>query len=71
MDDEDVEAVCLRVRYNRLEVETIESQWSIAFDEMISNFGGQLGLWVGLSLVTLIHAPMAVIFQWINRLYAK
>jgi len=59
--------VSMRIRYDKLEVETVETEWTIALDEMIGNFGGQMGLWLGMSMITLIHLPIAVILNFLRR----
>lgn len=56
----------LRISFANMEIETFEQNPSKMFDEMVSDIGGQINLWLGASMVTLIQIPVviALLISW-------
>src|SRR5262249_11690260 len=49
----------------------IEERRKISTEQFISEFGGALGLWLGLSLLSLLHIPVFLIVALVERLKSR
>lgn len=65
------DVIDLRIAYNRLEYDELVQSPSKTLSQLISDFGGQLNLWLGASLISLIHATAMVIGFVLFGIYTR
>ncbi|VDO99422.1 unnamed protein product [Soboliphyme baturini] len=63
--------VYLQIAFTDLEYTTITQDWAMQLDGFISDFGGQVGLWTGASMVTIIQVPVMLTVLLVIYLYEK
>uniref|UniRef100_A0A915IGZ1 Uncharacterized protein n=1 Tax=Romanomermis culicivorax TaxID=13658 RepID=A0A915IGZ1_ROMCU len=50
------------ISYSRHEFKQYSSSWSMSLDDVISNIGGQVNLWLGMTMFTMIQIPSIILF---------
>lgn len=61
----------LKIAYSQLEVESFTASVSMSVDDVISNIGGQVNLWLGMSMFTIIQIPAILTFVFCFKLHHK
>lgn len=61
----------LDISFGRLEINNMEQSFSKTIAQMIADMGGQVNLWMGASMITLIEFPVMLVAYCCYRLYRK
>ncbi|KFD51137.1 hypothetical protein M513_08037 [Trichuris suis] len=63
--------VYLQVAHTSLEYKTVDQEWATEIDNLIADFGGQVGLWIGGNLITFIQIPLLLLIFSSISLYER
>ncbi|CDW52087.1 amiloride sensitive sodium channel family [Trichuris trichiura] len=63
--------VYLQVAHTSLEYTKVGQEWATEIDNLIADFGGQVGLWIGGNLITFIQIPLLLLIFSSISLYER
>ncbi|KRX56416.1 Acid-sensing ion channel 2 [Trichinella sp. T9] len=63
--------VYLHIAHTSLEYTEVGQEWATEIDNLIADFGGQVGLWIGGNLITFIQIPIMLLLIFFVSMYEK